>query len=98
MKLFDFSVRSYPSAYNLFLFQYSETRFDRRFSTGRLFYSKSRDSSKEYFEHGFHIVDKHFLEVSLLLSEGLVRLLLPHFEYDTFVDLPVSDMRIKILQ
>ena len=97
MELFCFGIWSNSSADDLFLFQYSEALFHWRFATLRLFNSKCGHTSEEYFENRLHIVYKHFLEVSFLLSEVFVLLLLPHFKDDTLVNIPITNVWIKIL-
>lgn len=98
MKLFDLRIWTHSGADDLFLFEDGERRFNRGFARRRLFYSESGDPSKENFENGLHVVHKHFLKVSLLLSEVLVLLFLPHFEDNALVYIPVTDVLIEVLK
>ena len=44
------------------------------------FNSQYRNTSEEYLDDRFHIVDKHLLKVSLVLSKCLINIVVPHFQ------------------
>ena len=96
MELLDFCVWSDASGHNLLFLENIETAFQSILILAFSFIlldTNSAHSSEEYFEDRFHIIYKHFLEVLLLFLEVWVLLFLPHFIYDTLIDVPVADMR-----
>lgn len=67
MELFYLSVRSNTSADDLFILKNRQAWF-HTWTAIRLLNSESWDPTEENFENRLHIVDKHFLEISFLLT------------------------------
>ena len=104
MELLDLCIWSHSGGHYFLLLQHRQRLLNGWLSLGLRgvslslgFDSQSGHSSEKDFEHGLHIVYQHLLEVSLLLSEHVVLLLLPHFKYYTFVYVPVPHVLFKIL-
>lgn len=57
-----------------------------------LFHSNSAHTPEKYLKYRFHIIHQHLLEILLLFIKLRVLLLLPHFIYDTLINVPVPHM------
>ena len=96
MELLDFCVWSDSSGHNLLFLKNIETTFQSILILAFPFIlldTNSAHSTEEYFKDRLHVIYKHFLEVLLLFLEVGVLLILPHFIYDTLIDVPIADMR-----
>lgn len=105
VELLHLGIRSHSRGNYFLLLQNSQRLLDwwfplwlRRVSLSLRLDSQSSHSSEKDFKDGFHIINKHFLEVSLLLPKNFIFLFLPHFKYDTFVYIPIPDVLFEILQ
>ena len=112
MKLLHFCITTHSCSCNSQPFQIAETtmklflfRLSRRFlwtsspflSRLLCFNSQYRNTSKEYFDDRFHIVHKHLLEISLVLREGLLHVIVPHFQQDDLINFPILALMLEFL-
>ena len=102
MELFDSCVRANSRLHYFLLLKDIEaalkTVFVLAFAIFILFHPYSTHPSEKYLKYRLHIIHKHFLEILLLFIQLWVFLFLPHFIYDAFINIPISDMRQKVLQ
>lgn len=100
MILLHFGIRSYSCLNYLVFLKNCQTLLQTVPTIASifvLFYPDSAHSPEEYFEHWFHIVYQHFLEVLFLFLKFRVILFLPHFKYYAFIDIPVSNVGQEVL-
>jgi hypothetical protein len=100
MKLLNFCVRSHTRLHNFLPFKNIKAAFKTSlfpFFVLCLLDTNCAHSSEKDLENRFHVVYKHLLEVLLLLLHVRVLLILPHLIYDALIDVPVSNMREKML-
>ena len=60
--------------------------------------SQNSHAPEENLENRLHIIDKHFLKVLFLGFQSWILLLLPHFEYNALVYVPVFNMLFEVLK
>ena len=103
VELLYFGVRSHTRFYDLLLLQHCQALFNALnfFAILVILFlvhnSYSVHASEEDFEYGLHIIYKHPLKILLSLCQYRIGEIFPHLVYNTFINVPIFDMRFKLL-
>ena len=102
VELLHLRVRPNTGLHGSLLFQNGQTLLYSQTAAigkpGLLLNFNGAHAPKEYFEHGLHIIHEHLLKILFLLVQLWIFLLLPHFVDDTFINVPILNVRQKILK